>query len=368
MGTILQIFVLVAVLGGIALAAMCYKTMRIYNIILMVLVLFAALAFNVLAAKVLKTHEGWMKLAKAKEDELAQLVKKNQELANGLRQPGQPVVPGIRQLRLEIRRIALDRGGVWYDVVPTKILKAETGAVAVSIDAPEPHGLSEKMLVFIFDANRYLGEFQVTKADAKSKSVELAPNLPLTAEELKLESASRGPWTLYQMMPLDNAAVLAKLPPNEREELLRNVDRDKLAAVVEELGDPNRKLRNYQAIFHHNNQQVSLLKNEIGRIVMNTNTTKTAMTRLDDEIKSIENQKADLESDLKNFQHEQAAIAAYADKLQQRVTLVRNYLRAVYAATTQTAADFRTWQLNAAEEINRQLDSAQASAGSPPRP
>lgn len=363
MGTILQIVVGVAVLGGLVLAGLCHKTMRIYNIVLMVLVLFAALAFNVLAAKVLRTHEGWMKFAKEKEVELAQLEKKTKELAEGVREAGQPPVPGIRQLRLDIRRLALDRGGVWYDVMPTKMLKVETGAVAVAIDAPEPHGLAEKMIVFIFDANRYLGEFQVTKADAKTKAVELAPNLPLTPEAIKLEGASRGPWTLYQMMPVDNAAVLAALAPNEREELLRNVDRDKLAALVEELGDPQRKLRNYQAIFHHNNQQMALLNDEIGRVTVNTNTTKAAASKLEDEVKVVETERAGLQADLKNFQREQAAIAAYAAKLQQRLELVRNHLHAVYAATRQTAADFRTWQLEAADEINRRLDAAQANAG-----
>lgn len=367
MGAILQIVVLVAVLAGLVLAGLSYKTMRIYNIVLMVLVFFAAIAFTVLAARTLKLHETWMSQAKIKEAELAQLEKKNLELAEGSRQPGQPLVPGLRQLRLEVQRVALDRGGVWYDVVPEKIIDPDKGSVTVVIDAPEPHGLAEKMVVFVFDGDGYLGEFQVTKASAKSKSVDLAPNLPLDAADAKQLKGRKGPWTLYQMMPLDDAKALAGLTADERQNLLRGADKDKLAELVTEYGDPGRALRSYQAIFHHNNQLASLLQDDIQRIVDNTKTTQAAAAKLAAEIEYLQTEQENLQSDLKNFQREQAAIAAYAVKLQQRIDMVRNYLRAVYAATKQAAADLRTWQLNAAEQMNRRLD-AQASAAAVPRP
>jgi septal ring factor EnvC (AmiA/AmiB activator) len=363
MGSILQIAVLLAVLAALVLAFLSHKTMRIYNIVLMVLVFFATLCYAYLAARTLKTHESWMTAAKAKEAELAALEKKNDELAQGVSDKTQPAVPGVRQLRLELHRIAIDRGGVWYEVAPEKI-KADTGVVTVSIDAPEPHGLAEKMVVFVFDANQYLGEFQVAKAAAKSKSVDLAPNLPLDAADLKRLSTSRAPWTMYQMMPLDDAKLIAKLSEDERQTLFRNVPKSQLSDLLTEYADPNRPLRNYQLIFHHNNQQLSLLQDDIGQINENIARTKAASAKVEEEIAYLEGEKVALQSDLKNFQREQAAIGDYAAKLQQQLGTVRNQLRAVYASTKKSAEELTALQLQAAEEINRRTEASETPRAS----
>ncbi len=367
MGSILQIAVLLAVLAAFVLAFLSFKTMRIYNIVLLVLVFFATLCFAYLASRTLKTHQSWMTIAKAKEAELGTLEKKNAELAQGVTDKTQPAVPGIRQLKLELHRIAIDRGGVWYEAAPEKI-KADTGAVTVSIEAPEPHGLAEKMVVFVFDANQYLGEFQVAKATAKTKSVELAPNLPLDAVDLKRLSISKGPWTMYQMMPLDDAKLIAKLSGDERQTLFRNVPKNQLSDLLTEYADPKRPLRNYQLIFHHNNQQLALLQDEIGQINENIARTKGASAKVEEEIAYLEGEKVDLQSDLKNFQRERAAIADYTAKVQQQLDTVRNQVRAIYASTKKAAEQLTALQLQAAEEINRRVDAAQASASTLPRP
>ena len=362
MGSILQIAVLLAVLAAFVLAFLSFKTMRIYNIILMVLVFFATLCFTYMAARTLKTHESWMSIAKAKEVELATLEKKSEELAKGIVDKTQPA-QGVRQLKLELHRIAIDRGGVWYDVSTEKI-KADTGAVTVSIDSPDPHGLVEKMVVFVFDANQYLGEFQVAKAAAKSKSVELAPNLPLNADDLKRLSTSRPPWTLYQMMPSDDAKLMAKLDPNELQALFQNVAKERLPDILKQFSDPDRPLRNYQVLFHHNNQQLSLLNDDIGQINENIARTKAATVKVESEIAYLDGEKTSLQSDLKNFQREQAVIADYATKLQTQLDAAKTQLRTVYFAAKKSAEELTALQLDAAEAINRRTD-AQASASLP---
>jgi hypothetical protein len=369
MGSILQIAVLLAVLAVFVLAFLSHKTVRIYNLVLMVLVFCAAICYACLAARSLRAHASWMAAAKAKEAELGVLEKKNLELAQGIQTKGEEAVRGVRQLRLELHRIAIDRGGVWYDVTPEKI-KADTGGVTVTIDAPEPHGLAEKMVVFAFDSTQYIGEFQVAKAAEKSKSVELAPNLPPDAADLKRLSTSRPPWTLYQMMPLDNASPLAKLSDDERRNLFRNVPQDKLADLLTEYADPKRKLRNYQMIFHHDNQQVSLLTDLIGQIKEDIARTKAATAKVEEEVAYLESEKTGLQSDLKNFQREKAAIADYAAKIQQQLDSVRSQVRAVYASTKKSAESLTALELQEAEEINRRTGAA-AAVASPllaPRP
>ncbi len=357
MGLVLQIVVGVSVLGSFALAWLSFKSVRAYNLVLAVMVLIATIVFAVFAARTLRTHEAWRSLAKAQEAELATLEQKNRDLAEGVQEKNQPLVEGIRQLKLQLFRSSIDRGGVWYEIAPEKV-NPDTGVAMVSIDAPEPHGLAEKMIVFAFDPKQYLGEFQVTKAAAKSKSVELTPMLPFNPEPLARLAASvksGGPWTLYQMMPIDDASTFASLSDEERAKLLPK-------SALKEFANPDRPLRNYQMIFHFNAQQQMLTQDEISRVQDNIKQMKDAKEKIAEEIKYREGEKADLQFDLKNFQRELVAVKAYAVQLQQKFENVRSELRSVFTATRQEASELATLELRAAEAINRRTDGDQADA------
>ena len=190
MGPVLQGITFLLVILSFVAAWFSAKTWRVYTIVLVMFIFIASLGFFYLAARTLKTHKSWKEIAIQREKELDELEKKNLELAEGVEQAGKDALAGIRQLKKELHFAAIERGGIWLDVAPEKI-NATTGAVVVGVESPEPHGLKEKRVLFLFtqdnvaEDGRYLGEFQVTKADKESKSVSLEPNLPLEPEQLK---------------------------------------------------------------------------------------------------------------------------------------------------------------------------------------
>lgn len=364
---IVQIGLLVSLVIALAMAVLSYKTTRIYNIVLMFLVFCAVIPYAYLAARTLKTQKAWRELALKQEKELEDLDQKIEKVTSGdmnsssaepvNRTPDTP--PGleysgssIRELEIELRRMAVERGGTWRDLQVANI-KAADGSVNLTINSPEPHDMAEKMVVFVFDGQQYLGEFKVTRA-GKDKSVGLAPNLNMDASDLRHLADSKGDWTIYQVMPFDDPAALASLTDQERRKLLPKDS-------VEAMANPARTPRNYEYIFHNNNQLRILTEAEIVAINENIPRVDGSKAKAEEETKYREQEKTDLEYDLKNFRYEAQAIAAYVQQLRAEVVASRAALKALYLATMRAAAEVTELQLRAAERIDAQTDREQAA-------
>jgi uncharacterized protein YoxC len=352
MGLIVQAVIGVAVVGSFVLAYMSHKTTRVYNIVIVNLVFIMAIPFAYLSARTLKTIGSWRVAANQMEKEVEDLDSKIQQVAEG-KETSDSAAMSVRQLTHELSRFTIERGGVWRDVTP-KNIKSDTGAVTITVNSPEPHGLLDKMVVFVFDSVEYQGEFVVTKG-GKTKDVELAPNLPLDAIELRHLAGSRGNWTLYQVMPLDDAKLFADMTDEERGKLLPK-------EVAQAFTDEKRDLRNYQYIFHFNAHQRSLLSADITKVNDNLPRLATAVAKAQSEIKYRQAEKADFEADLKGFKHETQAITAYAKQLAEQVATTRAALTAVYLRVKQQAIAYVDAELKAAEKINLLTDGRQASS------
>src|SRR5271154_6381180 len=146
MGSIIQAVIAVAVVGSFALAYLSYKTTRIYNIVIVNLVFIMAIPFAYLAARTLKTINSWRVAANQMEKEVADLDSKIRQVAEG-KDTSDPAAMSVRQLTHELSRLTIERGGTWRDVTP-KNIKSDTGAVTITVNSPEPHGLAEKMVLF----------------------------------------------------------------------------------------------------------------------------------------------------------------------------------------------------------------------------
>ncbi len=372
MGTFVQIGLLAAIVIALVAAFLSYKTTRIYNIVIMFFVFCISIYFAYLAARTLKTHQAWRTLAKAEEKEIESLDLQIRKVSDGdfLSSGAKPVGrtadsppgseykgPSIRELELQLRALAGERGGSWRDLQVNNI-KAADGTVSLSINSPEPHGLVEKMVVFVFDGAQYLGEFKVTRAD-KGKTVGLAPNLPMDASDLRHLADSKGDWTIFQTMPIDDPAALAEISDEERRAMLPKES-------IEAMADANRKPRNYQYLFHEYNQRRVLTEAEIVDIKENIPRVEGATAKAAEEVKYREQEKADLESDLKNFTREAEAITVYVKQLRAQVDVARNELKAVYMATRAAAASVTKMQLDAAEKIDLQMGREQAALPAAP--
>lgn len=192
--------------------------MSIWNKILLGFICLASLAFFYLALRTLKTHQYWRDLVRCYEQALEK-EKDNQQayIDGGVLQLGageKTDTPGIKQVRLNLHKLLIDRGRVWYNCAP-KQANPQTGQVAVTTELPDPHGIRDKTVLFVFEeANvekkgRYLGEFKV--AGVGDKEVQLEPTMKLSDRDLQRLAASKGPWTLYEVMPIDNHGIFADM-------------------------------------------------------------------------------------------------------------------------------------------------------------
>ena len=157
--------------------------MSIWNKVLVGLILVASLGFFYLAMRALKTHQYWRTLAAAAEAKIDTLKQENQELRDG-KGEGESYEPGIEQLRIQLHKMLIDRGRVWYNCEPEP--NPQTGQVAVTTDLPDPHGIGDKTILYVFEeaevdssnpaeSRQYIGEFRVTGVEGKQ--VALAPSM-----------------------------------------------------------------------------------------------------------------------------------------------------------------------------------------------
>lgn len=136
-------------------------------------------------------------------------------------------VPSIEQLDHELLIATRLRGRVWRNVKPSQP-NAQTGVVNVSATP----GIKPQTVVYVFEegpaqppaANgarrgpQYIGQFNVTQVGAQGAT--LQPSLLLDAYERKRLAASRGPWAIYETMPLDRHEIFAGMTEKELQQLL----------------------------------------------------------------------------------------------------------------------------------------------------
>ena len=116
--------------------------------------------------------------------------------------------------RDELEKALVSRGRIWSNCEPGK--PDAKGRVAVTTDLPSPNGISDKMVVYAFEevdpqkGGDYLGEFRV--AGVADKKIALEPTMTMTAREQKRLERSKGPWSLYELLPLDQHELFVDMP------------------------------------------------------------------------------------------------------------------------------------------------------------
>jgi len=174
--------------------------MSTWNKVLVGLVIVVALAYWYFAAVALKARSYWGQAVQKHQEAIAAAIRQQELLMEG---EGEGK-PGIRQLAQEVHRLVIGRGRVWRGSMP-KLVKAETGEATVVTQLPAPHRDSLKAQVFVFQEPTaqspavYLGEFSV--AAVAGQQWQLQPVRPMTDEERDRMRRSRGPWSLYEVMP-----------------------------------------------------------------------------------------------------------------------------------------------------------------------
>jgi hypothetical protein len=130
------------------------------------------------------------------------------------------------------------------------------------------------------------------------------------------------------------------------------------ADTAAEYAKADRALRDYDAFFHENFVQRSLLADNIAKLNSNIARTVAATDEANKEIGYRQTEQGELKFDLEKFQHEQQAIAAYHKSLEDRYQQVHSKLKSTYVSARQRAGQLTAEQLRAAQEIDRRTGAA----------
>ncbi len=216
---------------------------------MVVLNFFAAGAFVYLSLRSLATRRNWHDdLKNTYQIPLAKKEQSNAELLKG-KIENNKVERGIKQLSDEIDRTTINRGRVWR----TLETSGKNGTkISVDWKGEDPHGIADKSIVCLFGdvdvaaGGEYIGEFKVTKADAKKIDLELT-YLPSQADLNRIANVRKV--NVYESMPLDDRSVFSETldDPKLRDALLSKLTpevqnefkKDGQPATAEDLADKN---------------------------------------------------------------------------------------------------------------------------------
>ncbi len=344
--------------------------MSIWNKVLVGLISVSALVFFYMAARTLKTHQYWQKLAQKHERQIEQLEKQNQTLIEGSGPTTDFAQMGIRQRRIELNKLLLDRGRVWRRCEPNvKINQADgSAAVTVAIENPDPHSIADNTIVYAFEEadvqkkGRYLGEFKVTASDEKQKTIVMVPTLPLGPRQLEQLSKAQRPWNLYEILPRDSHDVFASLSDTEKEDMLPQASRE------EYIGHGKdgfiRSLRDYRVLFSILNMRRTLM---VDRIAASNFDLKLVKDALDQALKQEEAAKQDVAvatKDADRFARQRDAVGGYLAELEKEYEAVKAAISQLIEDNKAKAGRIAKQQWEAARRIDERTRAmAQSGTG-----
>ena len=337
--------------------------MSIWNKILIGLILVASLVFFFFAARTLKVHAAWRKSALDHQAAIASLEKKNLIL-----QEGDPEVTGsmgIRQIKLEIEKRGRQRPRIWQGCT-VRSVDAATGAAGVGVDVPNPHQIDKKTVLYVFDENEvpqggcYLGKFTVT--DVADKMVQLVPSVKMTPAELARLKKSKGPWSLYENLPVDDRELFADWDEATKKAMLPATT---VAQYIQDgPGGAERKLRAYEVLFGIYLTQRSKTADLTEAATEDLQYLTAAVTDAKQHEKFLEGVGKRLKAELAALQGQINVLLAHSKAVQEKLAQVKAAIEETARQNQAAAAEMTQTQMKAAQLIDEKTRKmAQAGGG-----
>jgi hypothetical protein len=356
--------------------------MSLWNKILVGVIAFASVILFYMAARTLQTHRYWRDAARKFQDAIEQKQKDNDRLVNSVGQPGEIGAMGIRQLRVELSKLLLDRRRAWFKCEPRVKLNPQNGTADITllVSQPDPNGIADNTIVYAFaeadvqQKGRYLGEFKVTKSDQKQKQVVLTPTSPLNADLARL-AAAKGTWTLYEVMPRDNHEIFALLddqqkkallPPESQSEYLKDgkpASNDDPAQRVAD-GKFVRSIRDYQVLLNAAGVRRTLLLVRIDHATRDLKLMEDALALAKQQEEATKQDVAAAKEEVKKFSAERSAVATYRKTLEQELAAAKAGIDDLLKSNQKMAQQIAKLQWEAARRIDQRTRSmARSGAG-----
>jgi len=326
--------------------------MNIWNKVFVGLIIFVSLFFFYFAARVLKTHEYWRSSAKKHEKKIAQLEDEAETLRYGVK--GDKTQPGLLQKQSEVHKVLIGRGRVWYNCTPQQLVNPQIGEVRVGTDFPNPHGITDKTILAVFDeqkpkdGGRYIGQFIVKAVD--DKQVGLVPCKKLNPAALKRLAQSKGPWTLCEIMPADNHEVFAEMSPQQLEQILPKATLDEY--LKDGKDGYRRKLRDYQYLFDTFDRQLSMLVDLRNMAAANKQRMESAVAGAKKQVQLRQAEIAALGKELAEMRRQRDIVAAHQKSLETEVAARAQRVKTLLKNNRAIAAEIAKDQLEAIRRID----------------
>ncbi len=378
--------------------------MSIWNKILLGLILVSALVFMYMAARTLQTHKTWREAAQRQENRMEDLAEQIEETIQAVTEEDELAAMGIEQLRQALFSILIDRGRVWINCDPEQI-NAETGAVRVKTDFPDEdnlpgrHGIHEKTILHVFEeadvqaplneaGGRYLGEFRVT--EVADGLVGMEPSMKMEQRELDRLAESRGPWSLYEVLPYDSHKIIRKMDKDYLSEVLPEtvvneylfdgepMTREKAeelgleGRIVDEKGEEVadgeegtyvRDLRDYGTWFAAFHRERTFWYDQRDSAQGDKQYAEAAAADAKRQVDFRQREAAELRSELAEFRRELDAVVAHREALQRKVAEVGRSAAQMAANNRSLASQIVEVQLEAQRRIDERTRRVAQGAG-----
>jgi hypothetical protein len=408
MALYVQIGLLILVLASFVIAFFSARTWHWGHVIVVLGIFLSTLGFFLLAAETLRIYAVLRSQVNQLEVDLENVQARNEALRRGtedanllaqMRNEEPPVLvdedaesmPSLAQLDHELLLATRIRGRVWRNVAPAG-LDQQTGTVRVALKSPAS-GLTSEKVVYVFEQGptqapaadgtprgaQYLGEFRITQVEGQQAA--LAPAGPMDAWEVQRLASSRGPWVIYETMPVDRHEVFAAmseeelkklLPPQSLEDYLRHgqeakqddpVDRkigldadgnrlppDQLDAASKVVYQ--RRLRDYATEFDEMVRRRVVMQadyvatqQDIERLTQTIDSAKKLQAFREDELRRLQH-------DLAGLQKERAAIEQHLAQLERQVDRARELLSETMRRNRELVEQLAARQLRAGRTIS----------------
>ena len=348
--------------------------MSIWNKVLVGFILVASVVFFFLAARVLKTHAYWRSIAVKLEADLKVEQELEKELRGDSNKPDAP--PGIRQLKVALRGVLVDRGRVWRNCEPGIV--QPSGNLSVTTGLAEPK-IAVNTVLFAFeekpiqDGGRYLGQFSV--AGVAGNLLQLQPSMELYDEQLKrLQDSSDGAvrWSLYEIMPVDQHEIFAEMDEAELHEMFPEstadeyiVDRSTAAPGGPEVQQPDRQLRDYEVLFAEYGRQWGTRRDESEAATRDIASLEAALADTRLQVQFRQNEIDQLNGELVEITGERDTVATHCRALEKMLAVVEAGVEKIIATNRALAGQIARIQQEATQRIDEQTRRmAQAGRGS----
>ncbi len=360
--------------------------MSIWNKVLAGLIGFASLFLFYMAARAVKAQTTWSESAKKHEAAIRRLSDENRDLE-----------PVVRQLKVDLHKLLLDRRRVWAGCDPTtrkpdhNLGTAEITVTVNTVNANGeqiPHGIPDRndrkgMVLYAFEelnvknnkgnvigdfeVGQYLGEFSVSAVSGNK--VSFKPTYVMTQKEIDRLVQARRPWVLYELLPRDSHEIFAslseedlkKLMPPDRvpPESLREYLKDGKPA---EKDDPKeyvvngkyvRPLLDYSIVFTDEHEKRMLLADTIFALQQDKQLVLEALDEARSLADALTKEIALAKKDVEKMERQRDVVAAHLKNLEKSLGDMQAWIARLTETNQAMAGRIAKLQLEAAQRIDQ---------------